>query len=496
MVTTPILLINEVAPTQTDKTTTINDAIVALESATQDQLAVSLAGGNLTLSATQFTRYAVFSVSGQTTTRVLTVPLTKRLFGVKNAGSYDITVGGASGSTVTVAAGDGAIIQCDATNCSVFGSGGPGATGATGPAGAISSIIAGAGLSGGTISTSGQTIAAQWQGGTVTALGSHLSITTGTLQSVDTNVWDAGTVTAIGTGITLSSGTLTAPSGGGTVTGIATTGGIHGGIITTSGTLTVDWNGGSVSSLGSGLSLSAGVLNFATIASHAVLANSSGSGAAPSSTTVSAILDAAIGSTQGNVLYRNASVWSVLAPGTSGQVLQSGGAAANPSWATAASGSVTSVASGAGLSGGPVTSSGTLLADWNGGTVTSLGSGLNLSTGTLTATTTPRNNGVLAAQWVLGTVAANGDFYFAYKAPYAGTVNSLDSLSGTGTFTLAVKINGTNVTGLSAVAVSTAANTAATAANTFSAGDTITGTISSASGSPTDAVLSLNVTWS
>jgi hypothetical protein len=60
MVTTPILLINEVAPTQTDKTTTINDAIVALESATQDQLAVSLAGGNLTLSATQFTRYAVF----------------------------------------------------------------------------------------------------------------------------------------------------------------------------------------------------------------------------------------------------------------------------------------------------------------------------------------------------------------------------------------------------------------------------------------------------
>ena len=445
MVTTPILGINELAPTQTDKTTTINDAIVALESATQDQLAVSLAGGDLTLSATQFTRYAVFSVSGQTTTRVLTVPLTKRLFGVKNAGSYDITVGGASGSTVTVAAGDGSIIQCDATNCSVFGSGGPGATGATGPAGAISSIIAGAGLSGGTISTSGQTIAAQWQGGTVTALGSHLSITTGTLQSVDTNVWNAGTVTAIGTGITLASGTLTAPSGGGTVTGIATTGGIHGGIITTSGTLTVDWNGGTVTSLGSGLSLAAGVLNFATIASHAVLANSSGSGAAPSSTTVSAILDAAIGSTQGDVLYRSASAWSVLAPGTSGQVLQSNGAAANPSWASA---------------------------------------------------TTPRNNGVLTAQWVLGTVAADGDFYFVYKAPYAGTVTSLDSLSGTGTFTLAVKINGTNVTGLSAVAVSTAANTAATAANTFSAGDTITGTISSASGSPTDAVLGLNVTWS
>jgi hypothetical protein len=118
------------------------------------------------------------------------------------------------------------------------------------------------------------------------------------------------------------------------------------------------------------------------------------------------------------------------------------------------------------------------------------------ATGATGAAGSSRTKGVLQAQWVLGTVAANGDFYFSYKAPYAGTVTSLDSLSTTGTFTLAVKINGTNVTGLSAVAVSTAANTAATAANTFSAGDTITGTISSASGSPTDAVLSLNATWS
>ncbi len=109
---------------------------------------------------------------------------------------------------------------------------------------------------------------------------------------------------------------------------------------------------------------------------------------------------------------------------------------------------------------------------------------------------TARNLGVMQAQWVLGTIILDGDFYFAYKALYAGTVTSLDSFSSTGTFTVNVKINGSSVTSLSAVAVSTAANHAATGANTFVAGDTITGTISSASGSPTDAVLSLNVTWS
>ena len=45
-------------------------------------------------------------------------------------------------------------------------------------------------------------------------------------------------------------------------------------------------------------------------------------------------LDAAFGGTQGAILYRGASAWQELGPGTAGQVLQSGGAAANPSWVT------------------------------------------------------------------------------------------------------------------------------------------------------------------
>lgn len=41
---------------------------------------------------------------------------------------------------------------------------------------------------------------------------------------------------------------------------------------------------------------------------------------------------------QGAVLYRGASNWAVLAPGTSGQVLQTNGAAADPTWATPSGG--------------------------------------------------------------------------------------------------------------------------------------------------------------
>ncbi len=53
-----------------------------------------------------------------------------------------------------------------------------------------------------------------------------------------------------------------------------------------------------------------------------------------SSQTISQILDG-IGSTQGGVLYRGASSWSYLAPGTNGFFLETQGASANPVWAAA-----------------------------------------------------------------------------------------------------------------------------------------------------------------
>lgn len=76
------------------------------------------------------------------------------------------------------------------------------------------------------------------------------------------------------------------------------------------------------------------VVPLATIAAHTFLGNITGSTAVPAASSLSAILDAELGSTRGQIVYRGASLWSVLATGTAGQVLQTGGAAANPSWAT------------------------------------------------------------------------------------------------------------------------------------------------------------------
>lgn len=77
---------------------------------------------------------------------------------------------------------------------------------------------------------------------------------------------------------------------------------------------------------------------LSAIANLKLLANISGISAVPSENTLTALIDACIGGTQGGILYRNASVWTQLAPGTATQVLTTGGSSANPSWQTPAGG--------------------------------------------------------------------------------------------------------------------------------------------------------------
>lgn len=77
---------------------------------------------------------------------------------------------------------------------------------------------------------------------------------------------------------------------------------------------------------------STGTMALAAIATASLLANVSGSSAAPVPLTASLFFDSVFSSTQGAVLYRSATGWVALSPGTAGQFLATGGASANPSW--------------------------------------------------------------------------------------------------------------------------------------------------------------------
>lgn len=74
-------------------------------------------------------------------------------------------------------------------------------------------------------------------------------------------------------------------------------------------------------------------------------------------------------------------------------------------------------------------------------------------------------------------------YVIEYYAAYAYNINQLKIVADAGTCTAAVKINGTNVTGISAVSVSTSVATGtATAANAVAVGDKVTLVITSPSG--------------
>lgn len=76
----------------------------------------------------------------------------------------------------------------------------------------------------------------------------------------------------------------------------------------------------------------AGAFAFPSVADGDLFANITGSTNPPSGNTFSAFLDHVLGNTQGSILYRDTSVWALLGPGTSGYVLSTNGAGANPSW--------------------------------------------------------------------------------------------------------------------------------------------------------------------
>jgi hypothetical protein len=102
-------------------------------------------------------------------------------------------------------------------------------------------------------------------------------------------------------------------------------------------------------------------LGLGDIASNTILGNISGSVGNPTSFTLSQYIDTAISNTQGAILYRSGTEWNALLPGTVGQVLSTNGILANPSWTSiGGTGTVTQINTGTGLTGGPITNTGTI----------------------------------------------------------------------------------------------------------------------------------------
>ncbi len=76
-----------------------------------------------------------------------------------------------------------------------------------------------------------------------------------------------------------------------------------------------------------------GALQLHTAADKTLLSNISGGTGEPVANTGTAFLDEVFGNTKGDILYRDTSVWQVLAPGSDGKVLTL--ASGIPSWASA-----------------------------------------------------------------------------------------------------------------------------------------------------------------
>jgi hypothetical protein len=182
-------------------------------------------------------------------------------------------------------------------------------------------------------------------------------------------------------------------------------------------------------------------------AANTVFSNDKSTTAIPAFNTLTSIIDNAIGSTQGEILYRGASAWTVLPHGTSGQLLETQGASANPQWTTVVSG-VSSVSN----------SDGTLtISPTTGAVVASLaaltsahilvGNGSNVATSVALS-----GDGTLSNTGAITVTKTNGTAFGTAATDNTGTsgatiplLNGTNTWSGAQTFNTGIVIGATEI---------------------------------------------------
>lgn len=106
------------------------------------------------------------------------------------------------------------------------------------------------------------------------------------------------------------------------------------------------------------------LVSGSVVANNTVVSNISGGTAAAVGNSLTSVLDATLGSTPGSVVYRAAGGWAVLGPGSNGACLTYVSAGPAVAWGSCAgaggTGTVTSLATNNGLTGGTITTSGTI----------------------------------------------------------------------------------------------------------------------------------------
>jgi hypothetical protein len=195
----------------------------------------------------------------------------------------------------------------------------------------------------------------------------------------------------------------------------------------------------------------------------------------PSGSTIN--LEAAGSAPTFDLIGSGTNTTAAMVVGTGGSLAVSGSGTIAATSAPASG--ITGTTLAAGVTGSSLTSVGTIATGvWNGTDIAVADGG----TGAGTAAGARTNLGLVAHSIVFGGVTPGNDtIYLTTYAPYAFTIDSVQNIqTSTGTITAAVKINGTNVTSLSAIAVtSSSQDVTATGANTVAVGDEITVVLSS-----------------